>query len=152
MSEELLELALTLAYGLSAGRPKSAELRRTASSAYYALFHAICFLRADQLVGKNSQSRFFTPMYRAVDHRAARTVLTDIRRTDPGSALATIAVTFSQLQDVRHDADYNPEPFRFNRNGTSDLVEAGRQAISLLTTFKPEQKLMLPVRLIGRPR
>lgn len=152
MSDELPELALTLARGLGAGRPKSVELRQAVLSAYYAVFHALRFMCADQLVGRNRQWQFFTALYRAIGHRVARTVLNNTRRADPGSTIAAIAITFSQLQDVRHEADDNLEPFRLNRTATTDLIEAGRRAVSLLNTLASDDKLMLAVRLVARTR
>lgn len=152
MNEDLLDLAAALAAGLAgAGRPKSVMLRRAASTAYYALFHALCRLCADQLVGAKPWP-YVTPVYRSVEHRAARRTLTDFLKGDPGSVLATIAVTFADLQDARLNADYNPEPFAFNRNGTIELVEAGRRAVSLLDALTADQKLMLAIRLVVRLR
>ncbi|PWB94492.1 hypothetical protein [Methylosinus sporium] len=50
MIDDLLGLADELA-GREAGRPKQASLRRAVATAYYAVFHTLAKLCADQLIG-----------------------------------------------------------------------------------------------------
>ena len=153
MIADLLELATTLAErGAGPGRPKSVELRRAVSTVYYALFHALARLCAVKLVGWSKPWSVISPIYRSIDHRRTRDVLNDFRKSEPGSILAVVSLTFSQLQDARHEADYNPAPFRFKRSGTIDLIDTARQAIALLDGLPAEARLALAVRLIARTR
>ena len=66
--------------------------------------------------------------------------------------IEAIAVTFAALQDARHDADYNPEPFSFSRSGTLDLIDSAEQAIVAIRSLPPEQKLALAVKLVVKSR
>ncbi len=151
-SDDLLDVARDLARR-DAGRPRSVSLRRAASSAYYALFHALAYLCADELVGWRQPSTVFTPVYRSLEHTRARSVLnTSRQKTSREPTLAAIALTFEALQDARHDADYNPEPFPFSRSGTLELIDTAAQAIAALRALPAEQKLALAVRLVVKTR
>ena len=150
--DDLIGIARDLARH-DAGRPKSVSLRRAASSAYYALFHALAYLCADELVGWRQPYSVFTPVYRSLEHTRTRSVLNASRqRTSRDPALAAIALTFEALQDARHDADYNPEPFPFSRSGTLELIDSAEQAIVALRALSGDQKLALAVRLIIKSR
>lgn len=152
MIADLLELATTLAdRGSGSGRPKAVDLRRAVSTVYYPLFHSLARLCAVELVGLSKPWSVVTPIYRSIDHRRrTREVLNDLRKVEPGSIFAVVALTFSQLEDARHEADYNPAPFRFKRSGTVDLINTARQAIALLDSLPREARLMLAVRFIAR--
>ena len=49
-------------------RPRLASLRRAVSTAYYALFQALCELCAAELVGWDKPWSSFTPIFRSVEH------------------------------------------------------------------------------------
>ena len=150
--DDLIELARELARR-DTGRPKSVSLRRSASSAYYAMFHTLAYLCADQLIGWRQPFSVFTPIYRSLEHAKARSVLTASRqKTSKDEMIEAIAVTFAALQDARHDADYNPEPFSFSRSGTLDLIDSAEQAIVAIRSLPPEQKLALAVKLVVKSR
>lgn len=152
MADDLIEIAFDLARR-EAGRPKSASLRRAASTAYYALFHALAALGADALIGWRKPWNVFAPVYRSLDHRQTRKALNDARQAGPkDSSLSVVAVAFSALQDARYDADYNPEPFRFDRSGTLELIDVARQAIAAISTLSVDEKLALAVKLVVKPR
>ena len=150
--DDLIGLARELARR-EIGRPKSVSLRRSASSAYYAVFHALAYLCADQLVGWRQPYAVFTPIYRSLDHAKTRSVLNASRqRSSRDPSIEAIAVAFAALQDARHDADYNPEPFPFSRTGTLELIDSAEQAIVAVRSLPPDQKLALAVKLIVKPR
>ena len=150
--DDLIELARELARR-DIGRPKSVSLRRSASSAYYALFHTLSHLCADQLVGWRQPYSVFTPIYRALEHARARSVLNASRqKTSRDEMIEAVALTFAALQDARHDADYNPEPFSFSRSGTLDLIDSAEQAIVAIRSLPAEQKLALAVKLVVKSR
>lgn len=71
MVDDLLDLAEHLAQ-LEPTRPKQASLRRAVSTAYYALFHALAGLCADELIGWDKPWSVFTPIYRSLDHGAVK--------------------------------------------------------------------------------
>lgn len=152
MTDDLLEVAVHLAQR-EAGRPKTVSLRRAVSSAYYALFHALAWLCAARLVGENKGWPLRSPIYRSLDHRRTLDVLrpnAPENRDDPH--LRIVSFAFRVLQDARHNADYNPETFAFDRSATLNLIEAARRAIGTLKVMSKDDQLALAVRLIARPR
>lgn len=80
--KDLIELARDTAKrgspsGPSAGRPKTVYLNRAVSTAYQAIFLALCKCAADIFVGEKPRSSSDTgwvQVYRAVEHRKARKV------------------------------------------------------------------------------
>lgn len=70
---ELIETARRLA-GANPGQPRStqADLRRTVSTAYYALFHCLAGAAADLLAGRASRGSDWDQVYRALEHGKAR--------------------------------------------------------------------------------
>ena len=149
---DLIELARETARR-DPGRPKSVSLRRSVSSAYYALFHALAYLSADELVGWRQPYAVFTPIYRSLEHNRARSVLNAARQAGPrGSSIEGIAVAFAALQDARHTADYNPEPFPLSRSGTLELIASAEEAVEALRSLPAGQRLDLAVKLVVKPR
>ena len=127
-SAELIAIARDLARR-EPGRPKSESLRRVVSSAYYALFHALALLCADSLVGWRQPYAVFSPIYRSLDHAKTRSALEARRKGWRDPAIDRIAVTFASLQDARHHADYDPEPFPFSRSSVLELIDGAERAI-----------------------
>jgi hypothetical protein len=119
LPEHLLEQARHLAQR-ERTRPRQASLRRALSTAYYALFH---FLIRETLrqIGPNLSEDNYYRAYRWFDHgtmsRVARSFLQEIVRI-PNSkdvlvqsnseAIKFIALSFAELQELRHSADYDP--------------------------------------------
>lgn len=152
MISELFDVASQLAW--AGGEPSGSpvQLRRATSTAYYALFHAVARLCADQLVGLEKGWPLATPIYRSLEHRRARDTLTAMRKERPSSAITIVALAFATLQDARHEADYDPQPFRLTRRDVFDLIAAAQEAARLLDTMSADEKLATAVRLIARPR
>lgn len=151
--DDFLALADHLAH-LESGKPKQSSLRRAVSTAYYAVFYAIATLCAEQLVGSSKPWKHFSPIYRALDHGKAKKVLQKAAH-DPspyGAEVRVIGNAFVQLQERRHIADYDPEPFLLGRNETLDLIALARQAVQATRSLSSDQALLLAVHLIGRER
>ncbi len=143
------------------GRPRSASLRRAVSTAYYALFQALCATCADTLVGSRQPWSVYTPVYRALDHYATVHALRD-------SFLASIpqlqrlGLLLKELQSAREWADYNPEPrpnYRremsdssFTRQETLSLIDSAVEAIAIVDRLDDETRLKLATRLVPRTR
>ncbi len=105
------------------GRPRQEPLKRAVSSAYYAMFHALCQSNADSIIGRRRSTFIrlaWTRTYRALDHRQARNRLAHAQREIPAQARA-FATAFQVLQEQRHDADYNPLR-RFSRGEVIALL------------------------------
>lgn len=149
MHDDLLDIAEHLARQ-DAGRPRQASLRRAISSAYYALFHALASLCADTLVGSRRDWEFFSPIYRTLDHTRSKDVFKQLSRH--GGDTGLIGGTFIQLQQHRHMADYDPEPFPLSRAETLDMIDEVRKAILRITTLSSNDRLRLATQLIARKR
>jgi uncharacterized protein (UPF0332 family) len=105
--DDLLEQAYDLAHKEPAN-PKQASLRRSVSTAYYALFH----LLIDEAVSKWTVERQRSVLARTFEHGKMKGVCDDVLKTvkNGGSVppeLHTVAHNFIQLQQHRHTADYD---------------------------------------------
>jgi hypothetical protein len=151
MHDDLLDIADDLARREQAGRPRQASLRRAISTAYYALFHALAYLCANQLVGWSKQWEVVTPIYRTLDHGRAKDAFKRISGQH-GPDVAIIGQTFILLQERRHTADYDPSPFPFGRSETLDLIEQARQAMARISLLTDDERLFVATQLIARTR
>ncbi len=143
------------------GRPRQASLRRAASTAYSALFQALCETCADSLVGWRKPWETFTPIFRALEHgRVAQKLLQRSVAATP--ELRRLGSIFNELQAAREWADYNPEPRPnfdvagnskpFTRGEAFELVEMADEAIRILYQLDDETRLKLATRLVTRSR
>lgn len=151
MIEGLMAVAEQLA---QAGGPmgvRQASIRRGVSSAYYALFHALCTLCAAELVGW-SKTGSLPPIYRSLDHGLVSKKLKsrEARLIDP--AIETIGALFQNLQEKRHAADYAPPSALFSRTEALALIDEARDAITLIEGLDAKARLDLAILLLARPR
>jgi hypothetical protein len=122
LHDDLLAQALHLATK-ERRRPKQASLRRATSAAYYALFHLLVDETVHFVVRGTGRDGLRHQLARGFEHgqmRAAARAFsgtgqspwTRILTAPPSSALRSVATTFGDLQQERHDADYNlAQPF-----------------------------------------
>ena len=87
-------------------RPSQANLRRTVSTAYYAVFHCLAGAAADLLIGRR-RSPAWHQVYRALEHGSAKSACRN-KQAMQGfpPEIQDFADTFAALQDARHQADY----------------------------------------------
>ena len=127
---ELLEAArrLLAREGGAKGRLPRARVRRSISTAYYALFHFILEETGDRIVGTSYDlSKRRRILARLISHRGAKAALDKVRgakadasveeflrpRGGPGGPLPTpiymrnLARPFADAQAKRHEADYD---------------------------------------------
>lgn len=102
------------------GRPLEADLRRAASTVYYALFHSLAECCANMLVGEDGDEtcpRAWNQAYRALDHRFARNTCTNLGRFGELHVdIRGFADQFVRMQERRHSADYDPDPPDFDKS------------------------------------
>jgi hypothetical protein len=146
LDEDLLEQAEYLARR-DPTRPKQANLRRAISSAYYALFHMLIREAAAALVS-DVRLRLLVP--RAFDHGemkqacrpfAAGALPDHIKAvTDPTvpDDLRTVAEVFVEMQQSRHEADYNVAS-TFNRPDVLGYVARTRGAFEAWERVRDQQ-------------
>ena len=107
---DLLRTARKLLYSKGRGRPRQTDLRRAISTAYYAIFHALCHMCANCLSGTDRNSMGWMRTYRALEHRQA---YRQFRRIMSGTVFSqdihALADAFVLLQEKRHLADYDPK-------------------------------------------
>lgn len=143
------------------GRPRSASLRRAVSTAYYAVFQALCRTCADRLVRWNRPWEVYTPVFRALDHhQTARILLQSALARTP--ELQRLGLAFKELQAAREWADYSPEPrpeyedgrreSPFTREEALTLIETAVGAIDIIDRLDDDARLRLAARLVARTR
>lgn len=158
----LMEPELLLRSPGKRGRLKQIRMRRAISAAYYGLFHALCALVADSLVGPvraNRPNRAWAQAYRSLEHRKAKDRLEKL--LDGGRvgtlhgfppAVAGVAIAFKSLQEERHRADYSPDAV-FAWIEAVTLLRSALQAVSSLDALrKPDAKALAVWLLLDPPR
>ena len=122
-------------------RPTQASLRRGVSAAYYALFHLLVDEAAGRMIAASRPS-LRNCLRRAFGHRNMNKVAQmfakdDVnRKLSPGlegsplqPKLINVAEAFVDLQQARHDADYNMAQ-QFSRQDVLDLIDQADQAVA----------------------
>lgn len=109
---DLIKTADKLLSASAGRRPLQSDLKRAISTAYYAMFHALCKNSADCLVGTagaNRSERAWRQMYRSIDHGFARAQCKNkqVIKRFPDD-IRTFASDFVDLQQKRTGADYDP--------------------------------------------
>ena len=128
-------------------------MRRAVSTAYYALFHALARMCADELVGGSHwRTEEWSRVYRALDHRTAKTVLSGAGAASLSPFARSVGASFSELQERRHEADYDPAFFSFYFDETDALIELAANAVGNLGKLTTEQRRALAVMLVIRTR
>lgn len=117
---ELLDVARDLAGPVGSC---SARRRRSVSTAYYALFHALLQRAADEFAGAGHRNAaHYALLYRAFTHSRMKQVCEELdkpnlrtgyreklKRTSVSIPIRYLATAFVALQEARHQADYDPQ-------------------------------------------
>lgn len=101
-------------------RPAQASLRRSISAAYYALFHRLVDDATCTLISRSNRDLLRQSISRAFHHSDMRSLSESLARGNPPRklldafsplpihpTLQSIAQAFWDLQEARHQADYN---------------------------------------------
>jgi hypothetical protein len=118
---------------LLADNPSDSDLRRAASTAYYALFHHLCDSFSSIVLHPEGEEfvRARQQTYRYIDHRTARRSCEEARypaRNFP-AGIVRFAETFIGLQRLRLEADYDPAAI-FNEESVRISVDEAERAIA----------------------
>ena len=142
--EWLLRLARELAgEGAGPGQPRTTNLRRATSSAYYALFHAISLGVAVEAL-PNAPARERHAYARYVNHTAIKRVCEWISGATPprhlqecatrlrsNGDLLAVAFAFTVLHEQREAADYDHEADFTRASALASVREADRAVAAL---------------------
>lgn len=148
---DLLAVATTLAEQTGRTNLRKAAMRRGVSSAYYAVFHALCFVCASSLVGWG-RTDTLVPIYRSLEHGLAKNRLRSIEAKEIGSHVLAIGTSFAQLQEARHAADYNPPGLPVRTDETLNLIARAREIVTLIENLDANDRLRVAILLIARQR
>lgn len=147
----LLDLAQEQADAPGPGAPRQVVLRRSVSTAYYAVFHALAGNIAETFVPANLwKSRVL--FYRSLEHGSARNRCKILGKnplplneksffgtTAFSAPLRIFANTFVLLQELRHHCDYDPE-YKVAKAQVQQIVEDARAAIFNLDNANPDER------------
>lgn len=155
MDERLSDGLMVLAWRLLDDAKASdgeVERRRAISTAYYAVFHAICALCADQLVGDRDVA-LREAIYRTVEHGPARKLLTSEAARSIATGMDRIGGSFADLQRARHTADYKPWTVDRTQPAQAEaILLTAERTLFLLSLLSANERLAVSVLLISRPR
>lgn len=164
-SKRLLVIADDLVSRSGRGPPPQTFLRRSVSTAYYALFHHIIAAAADALVGrKHRRTPRYALIYRAFEHSRMRQVseMLDVQQfgekargalqmVRPSQDIRRVATAFVTLQKQRHWADYDPQG-NITASDTRDLIEQAELAIEALDRIPIDERRNLLVFMMTSAR
>jgi hypothetical protein len=135
------------------GKPSQANLRRAASTIYYALFHTLARDCANLLVGTAGSDRSdaaWRQVYRALNHGDARSRC----QSPPSGAPAQIrgfADLFVELQSRRHTADYDPD-YRTHKTSVAADIDAAEAVIDAYLTAPVKDRRAFAVWVLFKTR
>ena len=159
-ASQLLRLAEQLAESPARGAPPKAKLRRAISTAYYALFHRLVAGATDLLAGGPARgTRRYMIVYRSFEHKRMAEVCRQIAngtiRTEVGGnfdvSLQECATAFIELQQIRHEADYDPFASIALSDAKTAVVRA-TTAIQRLNDSPEADRLLFRTLLHFKPR
>ena len=121
-------------------KPTQASLRRSVSASYYALFHLLIEEATKLMLSGHARAPLRDSLARAFHHSAMKQTAVEFTKPSMSLKLASgfnrqpvqqqlmdVASSFVQLQEARHDADYN-RALRFTRREVLDLADMTEQA------------------------
>lgn len=153
-SNSMVALLLEAADTLLKERPRSSAFKRRAvSTAYYAVFHALAKVCAENLLPSAARNTDeYARVYRALEHGSLKAAFGKEPLKNHGT-LRKIGDLVVALQSERYRADYLP-PIEnvFSRQDTKKLIEQARQAVAEIEALNPQDSRTLATCLLFRER
>jgi hypothetical protein len=150
----MIERLLALAEELAEKSSRSPTLRRRAvSTAYYAVFHTLAELCADELIGAESggRSNEYIRIYRSLDHGALKTAF-GAAPLNGVTALQSIGNRVVRLQSERIRSDYLPQQALYATEQSIDLVKSAKVALLSIAELSRGDRRTLAVHLLLKNR
>jgi hypothetical protein len=150
MIERLLSLAEELA---DASDGSLTVKRRAVSTAYYAVFHALAELCADQVIGNRTDApeKEYVRVYRSLEHGALKTAF-KAAPLNGVAELQRIGNRVAVLQSERIRSDYLPSRALYTRDHCRSLVEAAKSAVRSISALSERDRKSLAVHLLFKNR
>ena len=125
---DFIATARDLVQANNKGRTRETNIRRAVSTTYYALFHCLATSNANTLVGGPGAHRSqpaWRQAYRALQHGTARQRCErqDIIIKFPNE-IQDFAERFFDMQQKRHEADYDPDATFSKSDVIQDITDA----------------------------
>ena len=152
---DLADHLIALAWELEKQKKKGDALReacvrRSVSTAYYGIFHALLQALTDQIVGPgHSLDEDYAKIYRFPDHGQMLNCLLAVRDSE---ATKEIAATFKTLNEWRQKADYDPRPFQIGDAELDTLMEDAFWTVANIRALDPQQRLAIIAALLAKRR
>lgn len=131
------------------------HLKRAVSTAYYAMFHAVCASTAELLPDGSSDpatSAAWLQAYRGPEHTHARNQCRNAGLMAPfPMEIREFARIFVENQGRRNQADYNPL-FDFSPSDVSQIIEDAENAINDLLSAPTSIRRAFAVTILLRNR
>ena len=138
---ELIATCYKLASPAAMPPPSEADLRRAISTAYYAVFHTLAASNAELIAGlpqSDMSSYAWERVYRRLDHgRAQNNLRAVLTHLSPNGG--NFARTFINLQELRQDADYDPNT-PINLSDTLNMIAQAETAIRDFALLSEEER------------
>ena len=153
LSADLIFTARQLAQ-LHERRPRQSDLRRSISTAYYGLFHGLAEITADRLVGATSAARkslAWSRVYRGFGHTEVKKACKRTVQMSGSSDLLLFTSSFFDMQELRHQADYDPN-IRFIHSFVIARVDEAEQALASLRRVEKHEQLDFITLALGMTR
>jgi hypothetical protein len=141
--DDLLQQAIDLVHKYPSA-PTQADLRRSVSTAYYALFHLLVSETVshwDLASSRDALGRMFEhSVMKKVSGRISDSRIFPFTDEDPTvvQSLKTVAQAFGQLQDKRHIADYDNSTFWTRTEALREVTTAAK-AFSVWHSIRNEK-------------
>ena len=137
----------------SATRPQQVSLRRALSTVYYALFHALAQNGADLLVGRTARNSLaWQRVYRGLEHNRAREACKNSETMNRfPAAIRHFGEMFVEMQQKRHQADYDPHA-NFLKSSVTYDINTAEQAIKNFATVGDNLRRNFSVHVLFKSR
>lgn len=146
---------LATAHKLLQGEPTASDARKAISAAYYAVFHRLCLLCCESFAGKRDGSfvRAKRQAYRSIDHASVRLACFEAKQEANGypEPVRDFSEIFVELQESRHDADYDPDAV-FSKSDALDAIRLARVGIAFLESAPAQHQRAFAVLIAMRKR
>jgi hypothetical protein len=153
LSSDLITTARQLAH-VHQRRPRQVDLRRSISTSYYALFHGLAELAAVRLVGNTKtaqKSAAWSRVCRGLNHLTDKKACSRPELQGGSQELTLFPMAFPQLQELRHQADYDPT-VRFKQAEALSTADDAERGLAGLQDAPSDEQLDFITLALGMTR